>query len=234
VRGSEAVSRLDLRYPWLVRTVRTGTDHFDNGGLAAGEGAIWVAHGGLILRPDTLLTRIDPATGKVTGRLAAGAAGGLAVGAGSVWLAQAAYALTRVDAKTLSVVTTVTLGTTAAPVAVSVGEGAVWVASRVGVPCPPGLAMPGAPPATQCQSTKFGTVSRIDPATNSVTATIRVPGVPDAIVAAGGGVWVTSESTRTILRIDPKTTRIVARIRPGSQPGGLAAADDGTIWVAAS
>jgi len=233
VQGSAVLLRLDPRHPHLLQTFPIGGEARDDDRLAVGEGAIWFSHAGPGVTPADRLTRIDPATGKVTGRVPVGAYGGLALGAGSVWLAQGASTVTRIDAKTLAPVTTVTLGTTAAPIAVSVGEHAVWVASRIGVRCPPGMAMPGAPPATQCQSPHFGTVSRIDPVSNAVTATIRVPGVPDAVLAAGGAVWVAESTARTILRIDPKTMRIVARIRPGSQPFSLAAVD-GNIWVAVS
>jgi streptogramin lyase len=66
---------------------------------------------------------------------------------------------------------------------------------------------------------------------NAVTATIRVPGVPDAVLVADSAVWVAEFSSRRILRIDPKTMRIVARIPLGSRPFSLVAFA-GKIWAA--
>ncbi len=50
---------------------------------------------------------------------------------------------------------------------VAVGAGAVWVANSAD-----------------------GTVSRIDPATNTVTATITLGGEPVAVAVSGTTVWV--------------------------------------------
>src|SRR5262245_55736613 len=126
VQGSAVVKRLDPRHPHLLDTFPVGTEIWGDDQLYVGEGAIWVSHAGLGVTPADRLTRIDPATGKVTGRAPVGGVGGLAFGSRSVWLAQGAGTIRRLDAKTLSPVTTVTLGTTAAPTGLSVGEHAVW------------------------------------------------------------------------------------------------------------
>jgi virginiamycin B lyase len=70
----------------------------------------------------------------------------------------------RIDAATGSILDEVTVGDT--PASIAVGEGAVWVANQ-----------------------GDGTVSRIDPATNEVTASVPAEGCWN--VAVGGGqVWV--------------------------------------------
>jgi virginiamycin B lyase len=56
----------------------------------------------------------------------------------------------------------------AGPEGIATGAGAVWVANLRG-----------------------GTVSRIDPATNQVVATIRTGFFPAGVHVGAGGVWVT-------------------------------------------
>lgn len=101
---------------------------------------------------------------------------------------------------------------------IAVGEGAVWVAS-------------------------FGarTVSRIDPQTNRVVATVRVgEGAgndlhPGGVITAGvGGVWAAGfKESNAVYRIDPATNRVVATVRVG--PTGDAplelAVGLGAVWV---
>ena len=55
-----------------------------------------------------------------------------------------------------------------APLGVAYGNGSIWVANS-----------------------GDGTVSRIDPATGRIAATISVGGSPNGIVAADGEIWVT-------------------------------------------
>lgn len=92
-----------------------------------------------------------------------------------------------------------------APGAVLVAEGSVWVANS-----------------------GDGTVSRIDPATNRVVATIGVGGHPSRLTADSGVVWVaTGEGLR---RIDPASNRAVQTLRLPVGVGDVLAAD-GFLWV---
>jgi DNA-binding beta-propeller fold protein YncE len=52
-----------------------------------------------------------------------------------------------------------------------------------------------------------GTVSRIDPQSSRVVATIGLRGAPTAIAAGPSGVWVVSESADLVVRIDPATNQ---------------------------
>jgi DNA-binding beta-propeller fold protein YncE len=83
---------------------------------------------------------------------------------------------------------------------------------------------------------------RIDPTTNSVTATLDLPNSewPESDVAYGeGSVWVTVASPDTVnhpeldsvLRIDAQTNQLLARIHVGHSPEGIAFTP-GTVWVA--
>jgi YVTN family beta-propeller protein len=75
-------------------------------------------------------------------------------------------------------------------------------------------------------------VSKIDPRTARVTATIGVGDGPHAIAASGGGVWVSDEFDATLDRIDPRAGRVAHTVSVGSSPRGIALTRSG-IWVAA-
>ncbi len=89
---------------------------------------------------------------------------------------------------------------------VAVGDGAVWISG-------------------------FGAVSRLDPRTSEVVATIETPGTEDfSRVAVGeGAVWVTADGGK-VYRIDPATNAVVATI-PVVGPIMGVWAEDGSVWV---
>ena len=76
-----------------------------------------------------------------------------------------------------------------------------------------------------------GSLSRIDPVTNELVATIPVGRGPSGMAVGAGAVWVTSSRDGTVARIDPATGRVVATIPVGRAPGGLTVAG-GAVWVA--
>ncbi len=133
----------------------------------------------------------------------------VAVGEGSVWVANnGSGTVSRLDAATgrrLGVPLRVGPG----PRAVSVGEGAVWVIAGA------------------------GDVVRVDPGAHRAR---RVARVDDAagVVAARGGVWVTSRAGNRVVRLDPRTGRMKGRpVRVGRAPTDVALAG-GAVWVANS
>ena len=75
-----------------------------------------------------------------------------------------------------------------------------------------------------------GTVSRIDPRTNKVVATIAVGQSVSAIAVGAGGVWVTVPLEDRVKRIDPASNAVAESVRV---PGGptAAAIGAGGIWV---
>jgi YVTN family beta-propeller protein len=85
-------------------------------------------------------------------------------------------------------------------------------------------------------NTRAGTLSRVDPATNRVVATVklgtgpRFQGYLDSAVLAGGSVWVARDVGGEVDRVDPATNRVAARIKVESRPGGLAAGG-GYVWA---
>lgn len=76
-----------------------------------------------------------------------------------------------------------------------------------------------------------GTVTRIDPATNTVVAKISVGGNQGGTIATDAqAVWVTEASTGIVSRIDPQRNQVTATIKlaPGA---ALLAVSPGAVWV---
>jgi YVTN family beta-propeller protein len=92
------------------------------------------------------------------------------------------------------------------PSAMTAGAGFVWIASE------------------------DGTVSRIDPGTNTVR-TADVGQSAGGIVYEGGSLWVTKTDERMVAQVDPETLTVVQTIAVGNGPTGIAGGAR-AIWVA--
>src|SRR6266511_651844 len=134
---------------------------------------------------------------------------GVAAGAGAVW-ASAGRELLRVDPRTAEVVARLAVPTGTAPVAAPGVAAGVWA-----VCCGADRTL-GRPRLT-----------RIDPDSNRVVATIPLPGPADAVGAGLAGVWVRSPGG-PIWEVDPARNRLAATVRV---PGGLGAGA-GSVLVA--
>jgi ABC-type branched-subunit amino acid transport system substrate-binding protein/DNA-binding beta-propeller fold protein YncE len=186
--------------------------------IAVGEGAVWVLN-----TEDETISRIDPETKEVTGRFRTrGVPTDLAAGAGALWVGNGGgevgnftVSISRVDPKTRAITRTVRLGDQTDSVftptfnwgfpGIAVGAGAVWATN----------------PARS--------ISRIDPATGRIVATVDAEA--GSIVAGDEGVWVIGGPG--VMRIDPRTNRVGERIPIGSQsPSGIAVGG-GSVWVTA-
>jgi hypothetical protein len=85
-------------------------------------------------------------------------------------------------------------------------------------------------------------LSRIDPTTNKVVATIRIGPARAccsdhiAVTSVGGSVWATVTKLGTVVRIDPNTNKVSATIRlswiRSGQPCGFLAANQRGVWAA--
>ena len=149
----------------------------------------------------------------------------IAVGEGAIWAIDADDGtISRIDPRTRT--RERTFSTASTPTDVAVGAGAVWV----------GNAFRG----RRSRGNFPESVSRLDPATGVVDATITLPGADAHGYFQGGGfnqqriavtptaVW-TVNPDRTVSRIDPRTNRRVATIRD-VQADDIAAAGD-EVWV---
>jgi YVTN family beta-propeller protein len=226
---SAGAAFIDARYNDVKRTVALNRLFDSSGSFVLLPGAAWTAGAGFV-------TRLDP-SGKVVESIRVspvGAAGfeaesGIALGEGALWVIGSAD-IVRIDPSTGEIVARIPIaqnstGPAPNPTAVAVGEGAVWVASR----------------AVTFTSTTLkdevpvrrGTVSRIDPRTNAVVATIPVGADPFGIAVGEGSVWVANRRGFSISRIDPSTNKVVAAIPVGNRPQGVTAGA-GAVWVAVS
>ena len=132
----------------------------------------------------------------------------VAFGLGSLWIVdRAANSVAEVDPATNRKLDEVDVG--AAPSAIAVGAGALWVANF-----------------------DDDTVTRIVLAESGAPTRSDFPvGDGPVDVAVGeGGVWVASSLDRTVTRLDPATGKIVATIELGNEPQRLAAGG-GAVWV---
>ena len=135
----------------------------------------------------------------------------IASGFGAVW-ASTAMAVVRIDPLTNGVAETIPVAGIGDTGKLAVGEGAVWVTHGI------------------------SEVSRIDPSTSEVVATIDVgPGVR-GIAVGGGRVWVTREPQPDevegyLVQIDPAANEIVGSpLRIGVGPGPVTFGA-GAAWV---
>jgi virginiamycin B lyase len=217
--SSTAVAEHGSRLPRAGTIVARISIPDESGALAVGEGAVWTTSDVV-----ATLMRIDPSRNSVVARAKIesrkecpelpGSCGEAAAGNDGVWLARTPdNTVLRIDPRDNSVRAKIPVGPQ--PEGVATTPGAVWVVDRGG-------------PA----------VSRIDPATNRVVATIRIASMRAccsdhmAIAAGGRAVWATVPAQRTVVRIDSVTNRVTARVRLPAEPCAFLAADDRTVWAA--
>ena len=197
-------------------------------GLATGGGSVWV--GGL---GSGDVIRVDPATGKVVARVSVGArVFNLAAAPGAVWaIDNALSTAVRVDTKTANVTARVQVGFQQYDIewgfgsawVANAGDGTVWritngkVVKRIKVGAEPnGLtAYRG---ALWVSDHTLGKVVRIDPATNRITATVKIPGA-DWITGLGDNIYV-SQETNQVSRISVTTLRVTGIAKVARNPLG--------------
>jgi hypothetical protein len=184
--------------------------------LAYLDGRVWVAGGAVVYSIDSqsLASRTHTIDG---GAIAVGA------GHGSVWAVQYAPArVVRMDPSTGAVQSSMALPQNRA-VDIAVTDDAVWVLG------------PGAGPA---YDTDASWLARIDPATNEVAGTVRIPDYAVRVVGDERGIVVGSVQKPaggeygTLLTVDPTTLEVVATVRTSARPEALALLGD-HIWVGA-
>lgn len=170
--------------------------------LAVDGRSVWVTNAGRVER----WTR----KGKIAGVSMSKPCGAMAILDGSLWVADCKEnALVRIDTRTAQKIATVPTGlASTGELNVVAGAGSVWVAS----------------------DNAAGKVSRVNPATNQVVATITVNPGTWYLAFGFGSLWAVSSETRSIQRIDPATNSVIKTTALGKEPGFLAAGAGG-IWV---
>jgi len=147
--------------------------HVGGASMAIGYGSVWVAE----YRRNTV-ARIDPRSGMVATRIQVSSAPTrIAAGEGAVWVTtqRPHNAVWRIDPKSSETVAVIPVSPTSRRVAT--GAGYVWVTSGT-YAGEPGVPQNG------------GVLSKIDPRTNRIVATIKLGFRPDGVGVANGLVWV--------------------------------------------
>jgi YVTN family beta-propeller protein len=243
--------RIDPKTNAVIATIPVGDGA---GGVAIGNGAIWVAH-------TRQISRIDPQTNQIVATIALGwqdNADALAASAEAVWVTD--YAddqLTRIDPHTNKVVATIP--NQGGPSDVSIGAGAAWACNRhdpnglnrvnlqsnqvdaqiamlaangQGLACTAVVALSHTIWTVDLTLGDGASVvlKRIDPSTNKVTATIPVPDtVPFHFAADDHSVWVW-DPDKGLARVDTQKNQVVAAL---SMKGGAGVAlGAGSVWFA--
>jgi len=209
--SSPGIARVDAAKATVTATVPL-TVAGAEGSTAVAVGSLWV-----LASQKGVLTRVDPETSApVAETYVAEGAEAVVAGEDALWVTSGKTStLTRVNPHNNEVVEAITVGSN--PGRLAVGEGGVWTLNRGDS----GGSGPGA-----------ASVSRVDPKTNKVVATIPVGDLdPAAEIAAGeGSVWISAPGV-PITRIDPRTNRAVQRFT--GEGGGAILVAHGSLWVAA-
>jgi virginiamycin B lyase len=224
--------------------------------LAVGAGALWVASSS-----DNSVSRIDPAANRVAATIDVGRQpSGIAVAAGSVWVANALDdTVSRIDPATNRVVATVPIPGQGSAFSLAAAGESVWVSGNHGLRRIDPAGNRVTPVDVCCGEVAAGAgalwmangmdraVLRVDPATGRVLARIPVPPAitpesPFGIAAAGGAVWVTSETMEPkpgdaslLWRVDTAGNRFAGTVRVGTVGRNhvtpTVAASRGAVWV---
>jgi hypothetical protein len=192
------VIRVNTKTGRIVSTARVDAPLI---AVAMGYGSVWA------LDSSSTLTRINPASGRVTRRtsLPASAAYNIWLGGGSVWVA---------DDQGGQVIRLSRGGDVLRKVAV--GDG------------PSDMAFTGT--SAWVINHRDRKLFRIDLATNASTLVGVIPGdAPERMVMLAGSLWITGRGT-DLLQVDPNTGSVKATIEIGASGIDVAAAA-GALWV---
>ncbi|MFM6933072.1 MAG: DUF6923 family protein [Novosphingobium sp.] len=138
------------------------------------------------------------------------ACGAMTVFKKSLWVADCKdLAVIRIESKTGKRLAAIPTGIAnrAGELNVVSGAGSIWIASD-----------------------DAGVISRIDPKTNTVVATVKVDSGTWYLAYGFGALWAVSSNQQSVQRIDPKTNAVTKRTALGKTPGFLAAGVGG-VWV---
>jgi len=135
-------------------------------GIAVGPDAVWVANG-----EDGTVSRIDPATGDVSGPISVGTGpSGIAVTPAAVWVANSLdRTVSKIDPATGRVTDVIGVGD--GPSAIVAARNGVWVSDQFDA-----------------------TLDRIDPRADHVDRAVSLGSSPRGIAVAGPGIWVAARA----------------------------------------
>lgn len=206
VTQSGKLDRIDPATARVTARIPVGLVSYE---AVAAFGSIWVTN-----RGDRTISRIDPASNKVTRTFDVQDVqpGGIVAVDQELWVGNDTSAEThvlRMSPKT-GKATRVEAGSR--PAFVTASDGAVWTANQ-----------------------DAGTVTRIDVATGKATATVKAGISPvnlDLLDAGPGGqeVWVPDDRGDVVVRIDARSSKVIETIPVGAGPAVVAAVG-ADVWV---
>ena len=200
------VARIDLNTGVLQATIQLPfSTQTERSTVSAGDRAVFV----MADIPQTRIASIDPATNAVTLTFPGPQGGTALLAAGGVLWAAGQDKLARFDQSTGAATAKVAIPNGAQ--AMAIGSGSLWLLGE-----------------------RSGEVSRVDPATTTVTASITIspqPGSGGDVAVGGGSVWA-RVLNEPVAKIDTTTNQVIARYNPGPGGGSLAA-DDHDVWITA-
>jgi virginiamycin B lyase len=251
------LDRLDPVTNAVTGSVALGPASDQDQGLAAGAAGLWATSWS-----PSFLYRVDPATRRIVAKVPVGlAAKGVLAGAGGVWVADAhGGTVLRIDPATNRIVATITVGPAApsGPNWLAGGLGSIWVdvpnsgtivridaiTNRVQavIPTPDGFSPCGglavgsaAVWVTSCSAQTA--MTRIEPASNTVVATVNLGGHGYNPTLINDAPWISVDTgnadTGMLVRIDPATNSIDRVLVPGAPfgGGGDIVVAGGSAWV---
>ena len=168
------------------------------------EDAVWVTSGGRTNH----IVQLLPATNKV-GLIVnvPRPCSGLADGFGSVWSPSCStHTVLRVDPATGTVLARIPADPVNSEGGITVGAGSVWIV------------------------TKPSTLVRIDPRSNTISASIQLPAGSENPLFVDGFVWVSGFEHNDLLKIDPAANKVIDTIEVGPKPRFLTAGA-GSLWT---
>ena len=202
MEDSGVLLQIDPRTLHVTGSIAVGVNPGD---VAVGKGAVWITD-----KNSQTLLRISPQYGEITrirlpsqGLSSPGVGGGVAIGAGSVWVAQGQSRIARIDPASGRVESTVSVPDARE---VAFGDGAIWVAAS-----------------------DLGTLTKIDPRTGTVVATVRIGPWICCIAVGAGYVWAANNTGIWKLASDG---RVLGTISAPSQIANIYFGD-GAMWAAA-
>jgi YVTN family beta-propeller protein len=208
--GDKTLSRIDIKTNQVVATLPFGPAESE-GGIATSPDSVW-----MLTDKKGVLSRIDPASGKVSAEIEVTPNSAACFYAeGAVWITTPEKnLLTRVDPKTNRVTNTIEVGP--GPRFLTAGAGSIWTLNQ-----------------------GDGTVSRVDAKTSKLVANIEagIPGSGGEIAFGAGHVWATVFQI-PITEIDPEKNAVVKQwfgaggdsIRVGHGSVWLSNLRNQTLW----
>jgi virginiamycin B lyase len=155
--------------------------------------------------------RIDPTTNKVVAkiRLSGEACSGLAFGFGSIWVPVCGKSptLARVDVKTNEISAILPFGTAGAEAGITASSDSIWI----------------------IQDEK-GTLTRIDPRSNTVRQHIAIPSGSYNPLFSYGMIWITGVESNLLTVVDASSGEVLTSIPVGPKPRFLTSGG-GSIWT---